>query len=462
MATNPNSKPFFLTVKGIALIVGIFIVAIGGYLGFQAIEKSKNQKPKEPVTLVKRGTLTSMVASTGRVIPNQDIEIKAKASGKVIALPFDVSDRVKKGDLLIALDPIDELPNVQQANASVSGAAHKVAQARLNYQVAQRAINTEQQRAQAAIRYAKVKAQDTQTKENRLKQLVDRQFISRDEYDTARTSSVQSYSDLNNAQVRFSELQTEKQALAVKRQDIAVAQTELQAAQVILQSANQRLKDTRLYAPIDGVVSSRAVQIGQIMSSGISNVGGGTTAMTVADLSHIFVIASVDESDIGQVREGQKAMVTADSFPAEQFTGKVIQIATKGVNTSNVVTFEVKIEILSSNKSLLKPEMTTNIEIITRQKRDVLWVPAQALSFKNGKPTVTVMTADEQSQPRVVQIGLRSNRRVEILSGLAEGESVVLHKEESNSRWRKNGQGAGGRGGPGGGMMMMGGGRLGL
>jgi len=203
------------------------------------------------------------------------------------------------------------------------------------------------------------------------------------------------------------------------------------------------------------VLAARTVQIGQIIASGVSNVGGGTTILTISDLSHIFVLASVDESDIGKVQVGQPAMITADAYPSVTFMGKVVRIATRGVNTTNVVTFEVKIEVTSENKQMLKPEMTTNIEIVAARKEDVPLIPADAISRRMGKETVLVMKDDGTSEPRPVQIGINDGFRAEVLSGLEEGETVVIRKSDMESRWR-----GGMRGGPpaGGRIMMMGGG----
>src|SRR5207247_967479 len=142
--------------------------------------------------------------------------------------------------------------------------------------------------------------------------------------------------------------------------------------QVALGIAQQHLDDTKVLAPMDGVVAARTVQIGQIIASAISNVGGGTTVMTLSDLSHVFSMASVDESEIGKVQKGQSVTVTADAHRGRRFRGVVTRIATRGVNVSNVVTFEVQIEITDAKKALLKPEMTTNVEIIAAEKESAL------------------------------------------------------------------------------------------
>ena len=142
--------------------------------------------------------------------------------------------------------------------------------------------------------------------------------------------------------------------LELKRQDVRLSMAQIETDKIDFSLAEQRLKDTKVFSPINGVVSERNVQSGQIISSGISNVGGGTLVMVLSDLTRLFILASVDESDIGKVKLGQKVVITADSFPGKRFFGKIERIATKGVNISNVVTFEVKIEVQGTDKQLLK------------------------------------------------------------------------------------------------------------
>ena len=146
--------------------------------------------------------------------------------------------------------------------------------------------------------------------------------------------------------------------------------------------------------------------------------------MTLSDLSHVFVTATVDESDIGGVRVGQAARITAASFPARTFAGSVTRIATKGVNSSNVVTFEVKVEVLDEHKDLLRPEMTGNVTIIQDERRNVLTLPPAAITLDGGKAFVT--TAD--GQRRAVTLGLQGDELTEITSGVKAGDLLGRHR----------------------------------
>jgi multidrug efflux pump subunit AcrA (membrane-fusion protein) len=168
----------------------------------------------------------------------------------------------------------------------------------------------------------------------------------------------------------------------------------------------------------------------------MSGFSGGTTIMTLSDLSRVFVIATVDESDIGEVRVEQKARITVASFPGRAFTGQVVRLATKGVNSSNVVTFEVKVEVMDERKSLLRPEMTGNVTIVQDERKDVLTLPSSAIVRQGGESFVTM--AD--GQKRAATLGLQGGESVEVLSGLAEGEKVRVITAELPTRWKSKDQ----------------------
>jgi HlyD family secretion protein len=175
--------------------------------------------------------------------------------------------------------------------------------------------------------------------------------------------------------IAIDELKQQALAVEYKRQAVKTAEAQLQNDQVTLDSQKQQLAYTTVNAPIDGVVSALNIQKGAIVASGTGGFSGGTTILTLSDLSHIFVTATVDESDIGVVQVGQAARITVASFPGRTFAGRVTRIATTGVNTSNVVTFEVKVEVLDEHKDLLRPQMTGNVTIIQAQRNNVLTLP---------------------------------------------------------------------------------------
>jgi HlyD family secretion protein len=387
-----------------------------------------------PVAVV-RGDLVQSVAATGRVVSNLDVEIKCKASGEIIKLPFDVSDVVRRGDLLVELDPVDEVRAVRLAEVAVSQSGAKLEQSKHNVLIAETNLAAARSRADASIRAAAARARDQRMRADRRQDLLAQNLASQEDHDAALTQAVQAEVELRLAEIVREELVAQEKSLEVRRQDVRLAEGALAADQIALSNASQRLADTKVVAPMDGIVSERTVQQGQIISSGITNVGGGTTILTLSDLSQMFILAAVDESDIGQVALGQHVNITVDSYPGARFQGKVVRIATRGVNISNVVTFEVKIEVVSENKTLLKPEMTANVELVAAQKQDVLIIPAQAVSLKDNRLVATVMAGSGQ-ELRPVRIGMSDGMRYEVSEGLREGEMVLVRKDDAASRWR--------------------------
>jgi len=310
-------------------ILTIAIVCVGIGIIWYLWNGSGNGNPAEgsqaTTFKVERGPIQLRIESTGRVVSNLDVEIKCKASGEVTGVPYDVSDPVKRGDLLVELNPIDEKRRVKQAKVNLSSSKARLVQAQQNLRTAERDLANDTARAQAALKSARAKLQDAQAKAERTERLLEANRISIEENETSQTTASLAAVDSENARITLAELEVKKDALEVLRQDVALAEDQVESNEIELEMAQQRLQDTNVFAPIDGVVADRQVQVGQIVSSPTSNVGGGTTLLILSDLSRVFVLASVDESDIGSIEVGQRVAITADAFPDKEFYGKVVR-----------------------------------------------------------------------------------------------------------------------------------------
>jgi len=441
-------------MKKILVLATVCAGVIAGYLFWTQRSNGQTIAAKEAATVqVERGSIRLTVESTGRVISNRDVEIMSQASGEIISLPYDVSDSIEKGILLVELDPEDEERNVRQAKVNLTSSEAKLAQARQNLKTAEQQLVNDEAQAKANLLSAQAQHQDAQAKAERMRKLLASNRVSQEECETAETSATLAATTLENARIRLKELEVEREALETKRQDVVLAECQVDSDRLSRESAQERLDDTKIYAPIAGVISALDVQIGNIVSSPMSNVGGGTTLLTLSDLSRMFVEASVDESDIGQIEVGQAVDVTADAFPDKHFEGEVVRIATKGDNVSNVVTFEVKIEVLGEGKEKLKPEMTANVEILVADKQDVLLLSSEALHGAGERQYVLLLGPNgQQGERRRVQTGVDDGLQVEIVEGLKEGEEVIVSSGDTNSQWSQ----AGRQEGPGPGRMMMG------
>jgi RND family efflux transporter MFP subunit len=432
------------------IIVALIVVVAGGaaayYFGFYRQASAADPAPVATAK-VERGLVRLVVASNGRVVSKLDVDVKCKASGEINDLPFaDVSLKVKEGELLLSLDPVDMQRIVDQEEASLTASQAKLISAQQNLIMAEQALVTDRQRADVALKSADVRAKDARSKSDRMKQLLEMKLCSQEEYDTAETAAAQADADLMSAKVKIDELKTQEQALEVKRQDVKLAEATVKADTISLTIAKDRLADTKLLAPITGVIAVLNVQKGQIISSGISNVGGGTTIMTLSDLSQMYVLASVDESDIGKIAEGQAVEIKVDAYPGKTFAGSVVRKATRGVNLSNVVTFEVKIEITSPEKDLLKPEMTAYVEILAAAHDSVLLVPVESIVRKGREKTfVTILKDDKSKEDVPVKVGISDGNKTEVSGELAEGAMVVVNKGSADSKFNANNQKQGGQ-----------------
>lgn len=470
-------------------IVLVPLVVGGGAWGWYTYHNGAAKDPSAAATgTVERGSIHQGIASNGKVQSNLDVDIKCKAGGTIIKLPFDISNKVKKGDLLMELDPVDAQRDADKAQAQVDISQARLEIAQQNLQVAELTLKTDRDRAQASLQAAQSHADDAKAKADRLKDLLEKKLSSQEDYDTAHTAAIQMQSDLKSCEVKIEELKTQEIALEGLRKQVKAAEAQVKSDQVALGIAKQGLEYTKVYAPMDGVVASRPQQVGNTISSAISNVGGGTTILTLSDLSKVFVVASVDESDIGKVEEGQEVNITVDAHPGKVFEGRVVQIATTGVSTSNVTTFDVKIEVQPKDasaiagdlttrmsqpatasapadtqpaeqpkdhrgqghrggkadskpdKALLKPQMTANVEIISARRENVLLVPADALIRKSGKYYAKVTKDDGTTDEVQVVTGITDGQKTEVISGLSEGQTVQVFKNEADSKWKSNPQ----------------------
>ena len=445
---------------------GLLVVSLaGGLLWWNAARIAKpGASADAKIVAVDRGQVRQVVMASGRISANDEVDIKCKASGEVITLPFDVADKVEKGALVMELDTKDEDRHVEQTDAAYEAAEARVERANQTLTLDQQKLETDRQAAITALHSADVNAKDLRSKANRDKQLLQEKQESPEQAESAETAAMRAELAVDDAQNSIDALKSRATAIEMDRNDVKVAELEAKQAKADLDDAKQQLEYTKVYAPISGVVTTRPAEIGTIVSSGITNVGGGTSVMTLCDLSRLFVLAPVDEADIGKVTREQKVSLSCDAFPDRKFEGKIIRIAAKGLNQMNVVTFEVKIEVVGEGKELLKPEMTTDVEIIVAQRDNVLRVPSEAVKTreKDKKKYVLVpadanatmpaaasapATGPAATQPaeatkiatveRNVETGVDDGAFCEIISGLKEGDKVVIDTGGPGT-WAKN------------------------
>ncbi|MDR2391306.1 MAG: efflux RND transporter periplasmic adaptor subunit [Planctomycetota bacterium] len=465
-------------MKRVFFVLVLILVAGAAYWrydhGRSGTEEEGQSGSARRTARVEKGDIEITVSASGRIVPEREVEIKSKASGEVIKVMADVSDEVEQGMLLFKLDPADEERSVARLRAGLSMSKAKLAQVKLGIEAAEAKLKADSARAEADIRSAEAERAEYAANLVRTRNLYEQKVVTRESLDAAVTREVQTASALENAKLKLEDLKVQALELERARQEIEIAAAQVDTDSVALADAEQRLKETEVFSPIDGVVSNRTIQEGFIVASGVSNVGGGTTAMKVIDLSRIYAIAAVDESDVSGVMPGVKAIVTADAYKGVEFPGEVVRVAATGSIASNVVTFDVKVEVSGRRKRLLKPEMTTNVVLRIDGKKDVLLVPAAAVvrkappggvapgleggkrgeagsgenrpsdgiaspDYRRRQSFVTVIRPGGGEEERLVETGLSDGAKMEIISGLSEGEEVLLIQDAgADSRW--NGQ----------------------
>ena len=393
-----RNRRIIYIVIGVVLVLGAVIGVIAAARGGTKIDPSKLAK-------VERGDLAKSVVATGKVEPITKVEIKSKASGIVKKLYVDAGDRVKKGQLLAELDKEEIEARVAQAKAQTEASEASL------------------KGTQADLERAKVDAEGPDVP--MLKRAYDRaQGMAKE--------GVVSQSALDDAQKNY-ELALNKQNVAKAQLQVLHAKIGQAQAQVAQDHANlkqleEQLGYTTITSPIDGIILSRDVEVGDAVSSILVLGSTATLIMTEGDISEVYVKGKVDESDIGKVYMSQPARIKVESFKDKTFNGKVTKISPMGVEKDNVTTFEVRVSINNPGGEL-KAAMTANAEIILEEHKNVLQIPEGAILYdKDKKASVEVPDpkGKEGKNKVAVNIGISNGAKTELLGGLKEGDQVVL------------------------------------
>ena len=390
------------------IVLGVIAIVLvtGGVVAAKTLGSSSSLDPSQ-LGKAELGDVARSVVATGKVQPITEVEVKSKASGIVTKLDTDINQTVRTGQVLAQLDQQEILDQVAAQKAGLDGAE---ANARS---------------ASAAVEYDKVAAEapDLPMLEHTYKRSLAMQkdgVVSQQALDTAE----QQYRAAANTRDRaVSQIIVDS---AKQRQ----AQAQVAAAEASLKQLEEQLSYTTITSPIDGVVLSRDVQMGDAVSSILVLGSTATLVMTLGDIHEVYVKGKVDESDIGKVYLGQAARIKVQSFRDKTFQGKVTKIAPLGVEKDNVTTFEVQISIENPGGEL-KANMTANAEIVLEEHKNVLTVPEQAVLYdKDRNATVWVPDAHGKDGHRIVpiKVGLSNGSRIEITSGLKSGDVVVLQQ----------------------------------
>ncbi|MGD1063621.1 MAG: efflux RND transporter periplasmic adaptor subunit [Terracidiphilus sp.] len=394
--------------KRIWIILGcvVAVLVIGAGIALVRLAKGDPIDPNK-IAKVTRGDVARSVVATGQIQPITKVEVKSKASGIVQKLYVDINDRVRKGQQLAQLDQ-------QEIQAQVEAQRAQLASAEAN--VTTYEANIEQDKVNAA-------APDLPMYKATLDRNVEMNkegIVSHQTLDDANRDYLAALTRRNSAQAQ----------IGVDTAKLKQARAQVMQSQAGLKQLEEQLSYTTIVAPMDGVILSRDVEMGDAVSSILVLGSTATLVMTEGDTSEVYVQGKVDEADIAHVYMGQPARIKVESFRDRLFNGKVTKIAPMGVEKDNVTTFEVRVSINNPGGEL-KANMTANAEILLDEHKGVLTVPENAVLYDNQR-SASVQVPDKHQKEGFrkvsVTVGLSNGSVTEIVSGLKEGDQVVLQQ----------------------------------
>jgi len=511
-----RKKYLFLGAAGLALLAVAAFYFWGGQSSAAQYLTAK----------VERGNLRNSVTATGTLQAVTTVQVGSQASGTISSLTADYNSVVKKGQVIAQLDPsvskaqVDQArANLQQAQAGLQQARAAVANSRAGVTdakaKAQAATSTSQNNqagvvgARANLAVLKAQQDDAMSLLKQQESLVKSGIIAQREldiaqtaYQTAKAKYDQGVAQLNQAilseqsatssGIAQSQAQVQQSQAGVEQSQAQVqaAQAQVQQAAAALQLAEVNLAHTTITSPIDGIVVSRDVNVGQTVAASLS----APTLFTIAnDLTKMQVIANIDQADIGLVENAKSVKFSVDAFPGKDFDGKIEQMRLNPVNVQNVVTYNVVIDV-DNPEQKLKPGMTANLTVTIDERNNVLKVPNAALRFtpqdRSGQRTgggngngqgrrqsgggdvsqrggnagngadvqfapstapvlagqtriVWVMGQDGTPERRRIKVGLSDGASTEVVEGnLVEGEMVITGQTLSSASRTNTNQGS--------------------
>jgi HlyD family secretion protein len=369
------------------------VAAGGGTAWYRYSASERVPKIRYESVAVERGPISAKVTASGTLSALVTVLVGSQVSGRIETIKVDYNSPVKKGQVIATIEP------------SLFNAA--VQQARANYAA-----------AKAALEKSKAQAVDADRQHKRSETLSSQKFIAQAEFETAEANA------------------------SVAKSQVSASEAGVEQARAALNLAEVNLTYTTIQSPIDGVVISRSVDVGQTVAASLQ----APTLFTIAqDLTKMQVDTSVAEGDVGKIQPGMKVSFVVDAYPTERFEGSVRQVRDAPTTVQNVVTYDAVIDV-DNAKRLLKPGMTANVTFIYAQKDSVLYVPNAALRFKpdaalqdhmgaRGSPLATLkpnerfvwLMKDGKPRREVVGIGITDGSHTEVTNGgIRDGDRAII------------------------------------
>ncbi|MGB0175685.1 MAG: efflux RND transporter periplasmic adaptor subunit [Owenweeksia sp.] len=429
-----NKTLKYVLFIGVPLIILLIIAKSQGWVGTKEGLEVETGK-------VKTTSILESVVASGKIQPEVEVKISSEVSGEIIQLPVEEGQKVKKGDLLVKINPDIYLAAVNRSQATVNS-------------------------SRSAVSTAKAQLIEAEKIFNRNQKLYNQKVISDSEFEAI------------------------QRAYEVSKLNVESAQYQLQSALATANEARDNLSRTTIYAPQAGTISMLNAEVGERVVGTAQMTG--TEIMRIANLENMEVLVEVNENDIIRVSESDTAIIEVDAYLGREFKGVVTEIANsakiEGFSTDQVTNFEVKVRILKesyqsvvkdSSRSPFRPGMTASVEIQTERRNGILSVPIESVttrtdtstsarSYKIGREDneddkdndeeyeVVFIYKDDKAVLQVVKTGIQDDEFIEITSGLEEGQEVItgpystvtkklvngerVKRKTSSDRRKKNGE----------------------
>ncbi len=408
-----KKRTIFYILGGLILVTTLILIGKNRSRGELEVNVGK----------VEKRTIISTVSANGKIRPEAEVKISADVSGEITELYVQEGDTVKEGQLLLKINPDLYITSRDRARAGVS--------------TSKSSLKT----SEAQLTQAKARFTEQQSAFRRSEKLFADKVLSQAEYDAAQSAYAIAKSEVVAAEQR-----------------IAAARFGIDNANASLSEANKALGRTSIYAPSDGIVSALNNEKGERVV-GTAQMAG-TEIMVISNFDNMEVIVDVNENDILLVKKGDTAVVEVDAYSDRKFKGIVTEISRSAnnaggmqLNTDQVTNFEVKIrlvkssytDLLAKSKSPFLPGMSANVEIQTQVKKDILCLPIEAIGTRVKDSTKSTSEEDEldevvfkvengKAAKIIVFTGIQDSRYIEILSGLKDGEEVIVGPYDAVSK----------------------------
>ncbi len=437
-------------------IAVIVVLAMVGLVMWRNLRQQRAAATETVETVAaRRDILLATVSSTGTAMPAQKRTLVFPSGGVLAAMSVEAGQHVEAGQELARLDIRQLELSVAQAEATLKINAARLAQTRAGaseadvaaaqaaldnaqglYDAAKRRLGLKDQQlsiAEADLKRAELALQDAQGAYDRIAWRPEIGMLPQSaalekatlDYERALANYKLQVAAIDDtafrsaaAQLAQVKSQLDKLQRTPTAEEVAIAEAQVEQARAALEAARLRVADGILLAPFAGTVLSVGPQVGEPVTA-------ATAVVVLADLEHYYIDASIDETDVGRLQIGQDVVITLDAFPDATLNGKVTRVDLLGSAVQGVVTYSVEIKV-TSGQATLRPNMTATVDIVVARKENALVVPNRAVRRGTAGRYQVEVAQGGQTETRPVTIGLSNETVTEILTGLSEGEEVVV------------------------------------